>query len=251
MNSTYKQTINLLTGLQLQGITKSIDVEISNAENSKASYLSFLNNILTAEVHFRTERRLERNLSGAHFPVNKKLNDFSFEKLQGITKTDLANLMDFRWIDNHENILFFGPPGLGKTHLSIGLGVLAIEKGYKVCFERIANLFKLLKNMDIQRKAMFRINRLMKSDLVILDEIGYTPIEKREANLFFSLVSELYEKTSIIITSNKSFDDWAEMMGDEVMTVALLDRLLHHSKFFNLSGESFRLNNKKIKKEEN
>ena len=186
-----------------------------------------------------------------HISCIKELKNFTFGKLKGITKSDVTNLMDCRWLDNHENILFFGPPGLGKTHLSIGLGMHAIKKGYTVCFERISNLFKLLKNMNIQRRSMFRINRIMKSDLVIFDEIGYTPIEKREANLFFSLVSELYEKSSIIITSNKSFDDWAEMMGDEVMTVALLDRLLHHSQFFNLSGESFRLKNKNKKKEGN
>ena len=248
MNNTYKQTLNLLTGLNLQGITKSIDEEINEAESRKISYLSFFNNLLSSEIEYRTEKRLQRNLTGAHFPVTKKLNDFKFGKIKGITKSDLANLMDYRWIDNHENLLQFGPPGLGKTHLAIGIGIHAIEKGYKVCFERISNLFKLLKNMDIQRKAMFRINRLIKADMVILDEIGYTPIEKREANLFFNLISELYEKTSIIITSNKSFEDWAEMMGDKIMTVALLDRLLHHSKFFSLSGESYRLKDKIINK---
>lgn len=99
----------------------------------------------------------------------------------------------------------------------------------------------LLKMVDIQRKAGFRVNRILKSDLIIIDEIGYTPIERKEANLFFNLISELYEKASVIITSNKRFDEWAEMMGDEVMTVVMLDRLLHHSKVFNLSGESFRI----------
>lgn len=109
-----------------------------------------------------------------------------------------------------------------------------------MCFERVSNLLKLLKSADIQRVSAFRINRIIKSDLVIIDEIGYTPIERREANLFFNLISELYEKTSIIITSNKGFEDWAEMMGDEVMTTAMLDRLLHHAKIFNLDGKSFR-----------
>ena len=98
---------------------------------------------------------------------------------------------------------------------------------------------------DIQRKAGFRVNRILKADLMIIDEIGYTPIERKEANLFFNLISELYEKASVIITSNKRFDEWAEMMGDEVMTVAMIDRLLHHSKVFNLSGESFRIQKEK------
>ena len=110
-----------------------------------------------------------------------------------------------------------------------------------VCFERIINLIKLLKTAEIQRTSGFRINRILRSDLVIIDEIGYTPIVRREANLFFNMISELYEKSSIITTSNKSFDTWAEMMGDEVLTTALLDRLLHHARVFNLDGESYRL----------
>lgn len=113
-----------------------------------------------------------------------------------------------------------------------------------MCFERIVNLIKLLKTSEIQRTSGFRINRILKSNLVIIDEIGYTPIERKEANLFFNLISELYEKTSIILTSNKSFDSWAEMMGDEVMTTALLDRLLHHARVFNLDGGSYRLKGK-------
>lgn len=120
----------------------------------------------------------------------------------------------------------------------------AIESGYSVCFERISNLLKLLKNAEIQRTSAFRINRILKADLVIIDEIGYTPIERREANLFFNLISELYEKSSVIITSNKGFEDWAEMMGDEIMTTAMLDRLLHHARIFNLDGKSFRIKRK-------
>jgi DNA replication protein DnaC len=104
-------------------------------------------------------------------------------------------------------------------------------------------LIKLLKTADIQRSSVFRLNRMMKADLLIIDEIGYTPIEKKEANLFFNLVSEMYEKTSVLITSNKGFQDWAEMMGDPIMTTALLDRLLHHSNIYNLSGESYRIQN--------
>jgi len=192
------------------------------------------------------DRKKTQTESGrSPFPGRKDLDNFQFARVKGITKSDLSSLMDFVWLDNHSNLLFFGPPGLGKTHLSIAIGLKAIQAGYTVCFERVATLIKLLKMADIQRKAGFRVNRILKADLIIIDEIGYTPIERKEANLFFNLISELYEKASVIITSNKIFDEWAEMMGDEVMTVAMLDRLLHHSKVFNLSGESFR-----IKKEE-
>lgn len=237
----YQYVVNLLENLKLKGIIPNLDQEITEAEEKKISYLSFLDLLLKAEIDYRTERRLKRNLVGAHFPVEKNLDDFQFARVKGITKSDLSALLDFLWLDNHSNLLFFGPPGLGKTHLSIAIGLKAIQAGYTVCFERVTTLIKLLKIVDIQRKAGFRVNRILKADLIIIDEIGYTPIERKEANLFFNLISELYEKASVIITSNKRFDEWAEMMGDEVMTVAMLDRLLHHSKVFNLSGESFRI----------
>ena len=236
-----KHIISLLENLKLKGIIQTLDNELSAADEKKVSYLNFLKTLLDTEISYRTERRLRRNLSGARFPVEKKLDDFDFDRIKGITKTDISNLEDFVWLDNHVNLLFFGPPGLGKTHLSIAIGLKAIMSGYTVCFERVTNLIRLLKTADIQRSAGFRMNRILKSDLIIIDEIGYTPIERKEANLFFNLISELYEKASVIITSNKGFDEWAEMMGDEVMTVAMLDRLLHHSKVFNLDGPSYRI----------
>jgi len=237
----YEQTLHLLDTLKLKGIAANLDEELNEAEGEKVSYLRFLISLLKREITDRTERRLKRNMATAHFPVIKNFEGFEFGRVEGITKTDVSKLLDFRWIDNHDNLLFFGPPGIGKTRLSIAFAVKAIEAGYTVCFERIVNLIELIKRAQIQRTAGFRINRILKADLVIIDEIGYTPIERKEANKFFNLISELYERTSIIITSNKSFDSWAEMMDDEVMTTALLDRLLHHAKVFNLDGESYRI----------
>lgn len=239
----YQETLNLLSNLKLSGMHKALDEIIHEAETNHDSYITFIANLLNAEIADRNERRYRRRMSAAHFPVMKDIESFNFGRVNGITKSTVSNLLDFRWLDQHENILFFGPPGLGKTHLSIALGMKAIEKGYSVCFEKVVNLIKLLKTQDIQRSALFRINRILKANLIIIDEIGYTPIDRKEANLFFNLISELYEKESVIITSNKSFESWAEMMGDGIMTTALLDRLLHHARVYNLDGKSYRIEN--------
>jgi DNA replication protein DnaC len=244
----HQQTLAYLKTLGLQGVLHGFDEMINDAESRKVSYLTFLNDILSAEVAFRIKRRVERNLAGAHFPVHKGLENFDFGRVNGIGKSEAVNLLDCRWIDTKENLLFFGPPGIGKTHLAIAFGQTAVEKGYKVCFERVTNLIKLLKTAEVQKTSEHRIRRIMKSDLVIIDEIGYTPIERREANLFFNMISELYEKVPLIVTSNKSFESWAEMMGDSIMTTALLDRLLHHARVFTLDGDSYRI--KKSRKEE-
>ncbi len=234
-----------LESLRLRGAAAGLDRILERAQADSSTYRDFLECVLDAELSDRSERRLKRNLSGAHFPVRKRIEDFSFSLVKGITKRDALELAECGWVDRHENVLLLGPPGLGKTHLAIALGHIAVEKGYKVCYERMTGLIRVLTRAELSRAFQFRLSRLTKSDLVIIDEIGYTPISRTEANLFFTFVSELYERASVIVTSNKSFDSWAELLGDEVMTTALLDRLMHHARIFSLTGQSYRISSHK------
>jgi len=234
-----------LESLRLRGASSKVAELLESAESQGMTCLSFLEALVDIELKDRGERRLKRGLAMAHFPVVKRIEDFRVGRVTGIGKRDLSELSECSWIDRHENLLLFGPPGLGKTHLAIALGHVAVRKGYSVCYERMTSLVKILVRSDAARSAQFRLNRLAKANLVIIDEIGYTPIERKEANLFFTFVSDLYERASIIVTSNKDLNSWAELMGDEVMTAALLDRLMHHAKIYSLSGESYRITSKK------
>lgn len=243
--SDYQQTKALLESLKLKGAARKLDSLLEAAESEELSFSRFLQQTLEAEITDRGERRLKRNLTAAHLPVEKRLEDFDFARIEGVTKSQLTNLLDFRWIDVHENLFFLGPPGIGKTHLSIALSLKALYAGYTICFERMSNLVRLLKTGELHRSSAFRINRILKSHVLVIDEIGYTPIDRKEANLFFNLISELYERTSIVITSNKGFEEWAEMMGDEVMTTAMLDRLLHHAHIYSMNGDSYRVTKQK------
>ena len=149
------------------------------------------------------------------------------------------------WIDRMYNLIFLGPPGVGKTHLAIALGYRAVEIGYKTCFITMDGLMHALKTQEISRKSKGKINKVLSSSLLIIDELGYLPISREEANLFFQLISILYEQTSLIITSNKGLEDWTELMGDPALTTAVLDRITYRCELFNMTGKSYRLEHRK------
>lgn len=242
-NPKTPQVQKLLASFGLKQAAASLPQLIDDAERDNLTPRQFLLTVLETELNERNEKKRKRNYAGAHFPPYvPHIDEFDTTELEGgITATQILQLKELNWIDTASNILFVGPPGLGKTMLALGLGLEAINAGYSVCYERMVGLIGLLDDAKRQRQAAFRLRRLLKADLVIIDEIGYVPITREQANAFFSFVSDLYERSSIIVTSNKDVGQWAEVLGDPVLATALLDRLLHHCRCFSLRGESYRL----------
>lgn len=233
----------LLETFALKHSSKQIADLLEKAENEEESYRQFLLNVLETEVRGRNERRRKRNYSAAHFPPNvNPLEEFNPAELEsGMTVSQIKQLKELTWLDTCGNIVLAGPPGLGKTMIAVGLGLEAINSGYTACFEKMVNLIKILDTAETERTAGFRLKNIKKAQMIIIDEIGYTPISRSQANRFFTFISDTYETSSIVFTTNKEITDWAEMMGDPVLTTALLDRILHHAKCFSLRGESYRL----------
>lgn len=233
----------LLGTFALKHASKMLADLLETADHEAATNRQFLLSVLETEVKGRNERRRKRNSSAAHFPPNvRPLEEFDPDELEsGITMDQLARLKELSWLDTCGNLVLAGPPGLGKTMVAAGLGLHAVNSGYTVCFEKMASLIKILDSAGTERAAGFRLRNLRKAQLLIIDEIGYTPITRSQANRFFTLISDTYETSSLIFTTNKEIIDWAEMMGDPVLTTALLDRILHHAKCYSFKGESYRL----------
>ena len=233
----------MLTTFGLKHISAKLPVILEIAETREDSHRQFLLDALETEVRGRNERRRRRNYALAHFPPSvRPLEEFDPAELEsGITASQIGQLRDLTWLDACGNIILAGPPGLGKTMIALGLGLHAINEGYTVCYEKIENFFDILAKADYERAAGFRLKNIRKAQLVILDEIGYATITKEQANRFFCFISDAYERRSVIFTTNKEIPEWAEMMGDPVLTTALMDRILHHARCFSLKGESYRL----------
>lgn len=231
--------------LNLSALSSELDGVLIDAENEKISYLEFVKKLFETEIGHRMEKDKQRRVRQARLPLSFNLNLYDFTSVNGLEKQQLNQLRELKWLEQNFNIILMGPSGTGKTYIAAGLCFDAVEQGYRAYFKSMGELIHVLKMKDITRTAAAEYKRIMKSHLLVIDDIMMFPVTGQDAVTFFNLINELHDKISLIITTNKSPKEWADVLNDKVLTTALLDRLLHRCEVIKLTGSSYRMKNRK------
>jgi DNA replication protein DnaC len=230
-----------LADLCMPGSLEVVDSLMERLDRGTVSAAEAMEQLLSAQVALKRERRLSLAMTASHLPCLKRLDSFDFTFQPSIDRTQILNLHELTFVERKENVILLGPAGVGKTHLAISLAVAAMERGNRVYFTTLSNLVISLAEAERQGRLRERLSLFRNPALLVVDEIGYLPIPDNGTNLFFQVVNARYERGSMVLTSNKSFKEWGDVFGDAVAASAMLDRLLHHCHLVNIRGNSYRL----------
>lgn len=231
--------------LKLNHTRETLAVFLERAAKKDLSYADFLDELLGEEVAAKSDKNIRMRMTLARLPYVKTLETYDFSFQPSVDAKQVRDLASGRYLESAENVVLVGPPGVGKTHLAVALGIKAIQQGKRVLFTSATALVAALARAYQENRLEEKLKAFVQPHLLIVDELGYIPVDRHGANLFFQLVSRRYEKGSMILTSNQRFGDWGEIFGDPIIATAILDRLLHHSITVNIRGESYRLKEKK------
>ncbi len=244
-NFTYERLHSNLQYLKLDTIEEILDNYLELAARDSKTTMEVLDHLFEQEKKHKDATAIERRMKSAVFPVKKTLEEFDFDFQPSIEKSVIEDLATLRFIHNAENVVLLGPPGVGKSHLAIALGIEAVKAGHSAYFINASSLIERLKKASREGVFEKKMRDFTKYKLLIIDEMGYLPFDEEGAHYLFQLISKRYEKSSIIFTSNKSYGEWGEIFQDHVIAAAVLDRILHHSTTINIKGESYRLKERK------
>ena len=234
-----------LESLKMRNTLSILDNYLERAVSEKLNLVEVLDHIFDEEAKSKRKRAYEKQVQMSGFPIKKTLEDFDFSFQPSIDKRQIEELATMRFMENKENIVFLGPPGVGKTHLATALGLIAARHRFSTYYINCHQLIEQLKKAHFENRLPDRLKVLSKYRMLIIDEIGYLPMDMQGANLFFQLIARRYEKVSTVFTSNKTFSQWSEIFSDITIASAILDRVLHHCTVVNIRGESYRLKERK------